>query len=79
MIDQEKNRKLIFDLERDIHLFGVNLMVDVITEEKDGRVIYKDYMNMANGFCYSFPISLNEKWARLPATDILERYKAQGA
>ena len=76
-MNAEKTRKLMFDLKSDINLFGVHLMVDVITEEKDGRVIYKDYMNMANGFCYTFPISMGEKWDRLPATDLLEKYRIQ--
>ena len=72
------NRKRIYDLQRDIHLFGVHLMVDVITEEKDGRKIYKDYMNMTNAYCYSFPINPGEKWERLPAADLLEIYRKQG-
>jgi len=52
---------LIEELKEDIAEFGGDLIVEVITEEKEGVTIYKDYNFIDDDQSASFKLSDNEK------------------
>lgn len=68
--------ELIEELQQDILEFGRDLVVEVVTEEKYGVKLYKDYNFLPDDEPdgYSFVLNMNERVERILATELLELY-----
>ena len=73
--------ELIEELSSDIREFGDDLIVEVVTEDRYGVTIYKDYNflpdqeNPLDG--NSFILEMNERIKKIRATDLLALYIKQ--
>lgn len=69
--------QLIEELKEDIEEFGSNLIVDVVTEEIKGVMIYKDYNFVDNDESTAFELSTNENLQRMKASALLLLYEQE--
>lgn len=73
--------ELIEELSSDIREFGYDMIVEVVTEDRYGVTIYKDYNflpdqeNPLDG--NSFILEMNERIKKIRATDLLALYIKQ--
>ena len=65
---------LIEELKRDIEEFGEDLLVDVVTEKREGVTIYKDY-NFASDDEPPFDLRSSERVERMTAAALLALYE----
>lgn len=70
---------LIEELKEDIAEFGGDLIVEVVTEEKEGVTIYKDYNFIDDDKKTSFKLSDSEKIQRMNASDLLILYEKENS
>ncbi|MCM1221741.1 MAG: hypothetical protein NC548_45445 [Lachnospiraceae bacterium] len=68
---------LIEELEQDIMEFGGDLLLEVVTEERQGVTIYKDYNFIENDEKSAFILSGNEKMKKITASALLILYKKE--
>lgn len=69
--------ELIYQLEKDITKFGANAILLVITEERNGVTIYKNYQLMKESAETLFILSEKEKMQRITASALLMLYEKQ--
>ena len=69
---------LIEELKRDIEDFGEDLLVDVVTEKREGVTIYKDY-NFAGDDGPPFDLRSSESVERMTATALLAFYEQENS
>ena len=70
---------LIEELSDDISEFGGDLIIEVVTEEREGVVLYKDYNLIENSTETAFKLHQGESVQRLTATALLELYKLENS
>lgn len=70
---------LIEELKEDITEFGGDLIVEVVTEEKEGVTIYKDYNFIDDDQNTSFKLSDSEKIQRMSASALLILYEQENS
>lgn len=70
---------LIEELREDIAEFGGDLMVEVVTEEREGVLLYKEYNFIDNDTETAFKLQLGENVQRMTATALLELYKLENS
>lgn len=67
---------LIEELKQDISEFGGDLIVEVVTEERKGVTLYKDY-NFIDDEETDFVLNDNEKLERMTASALLVLYEKE--
>lgn len=70
---------LIKELMKDIAEFGGDQILEVVTEEKNGVTIYKDYNFLDEDESTSFPLSDNEKLQKMTASALLILYEKENS
>lgn len=70
---------LIEELREDIAEFGGDLIVEVVTEEREGVLLYKDYNLIDNSTETAFKLQPGESVQRMTATALLELYKLENS
>lgn len=70
---------LIKELKEDIAEFGGDLIVEVVTEEKEGVTIYKDYNFIDDDQSTSFKLSDSEKAQRMTTSALLILYEKENS
>lgn len=70
---------LIEELKVDIAEFGGNKILEVVTEERDGVTIYKDYNFVNNDNKTTFKLSENEKSQKMTASSLLLLYEKENS
>lgn len=70
---------LIEELRGDIAEFGGDLIIEVVTEEREGVVLYKDYNLIDNSTETAFKLHPGESVQRITATALLELYKLENS
>lgn len=70
---------LIEELSEDIAEFGGDLIIEVVTEEREGVVLYKDYNLIENSTETAFKLHPVESVQRMTATALLELYKLENS
>ena len=70
---------LISELKLDIAEFGGDMIVEVVAEEKDGVIIYKDYNFIDDGGKNDFKLSPSEKTQRMTASALLVLYEQENS
>mgnify|MGYP006906513262 CR=1 FL=1 len=68
---------LIEELKDDIEEFGGDMLVEVVTEERKGVTIYKDYNFIANDPETAFTLTPGEKMQRMTATALMLLYEIE--
>lgn len=70
---------LIEELKLDIAEFGGDTILEVVTEEKEGVTIYKDYNFIDNNKNTSFKLLESEKLQRMTASALLLLYEQENS
>lgn len=70
---------LIKELKEDIAEFGGDLMVEVVTEQRSGVTIYKDYNFVDEDESTSFKLADNEKLEKMTASALLVLYEEENS
>lgn len=71
--------ELIEELKADIEEFGGDMLVEVVTEEQEGVIIYKDYNFISDDESTSFKLSETEKLQRMTASALLLLYEQENS
>lgn len=71
--------ELIEELKEDISEFGGDMIVEVVTEEREGVTIYKDYNFVDDDESTDFKLSKTEKLQRMTASDLLLLYEQENS
>ena len=71
--------ELIEELKDDIAELGGNILVEVVTEEREGVTIYKDYNFIDNDESTAFKLSETEKLQRMTASALLLLYEQENS
>lgn len=71
--------ELIAELKTDIAEFGGDMLVDVVTEERHGVTIYKDYNFVSDDAKTDFKLSGNEKIQKMTASALLVLYEQENS
>ena len=61
----------------DITEFGSDMLVDVVTEEREGVTLYKDYNFIDDDVETDFMLNENEKLQRMTASALLVLYEKE--
>ncbi len=69
----------INELQEDIEEFGGDLLLDVVTEVKEGVTIYKDYNFIDGDNATKFILSDNEELQRMTASALLLLYQKENS
>lgn len=69
--------ELIKELTEDIKEFGGDMIVEVVTEVKNGVTIYKDYNFIEKGNDIGFELLETESTKKMTASALLELYKIE--
>lgn len=72
-------QELINELQEDIEEFGGDLLLDVVTEVKEGVTIYKDYNFIDGDKATKFILSDNEELQRMTASALLLLYQKENS
>lgn len=72
-------QELINELQEDIEEFGGDLLLDVVTEVKEGVTIYKDYNFIDDDKATEFILSDNEELQRMTASALLLLYQKENS
>ena len=70
-------QELIEELKQDITEFGSDMLVDVVTEEREGVTLYKDYNFIDDDVETDFMLNKNEKLQRMTASALLVLYEKE--
>lgn len=70
---------LIEELREDIAEFGGDLMLEVVTEEREGVLLYKEYNFIDKNTETAFKLQPGESVQRMTATALLELYKLENS
>lgn len=70
---------LIAELKEDIAEFGGDEILEVVTEEREGVTIYKDYNFVDDDEKTAFKLSKNEKLQRMTASGLLLLYEQENS
>lgn len=70
---------LIEELREDIAEFGGDLMLKVVTEEREGVLLYKEYNFIDKDTETAFKLRSGESVQRMTATALLELYKLENS
>ena len=70
-------QELIEELKQDITEFGSEMLVDVVTEEREGVTLYKDYNFIDDDVETDFILNENEKLQRMTASALLVLYEKE--
>lgn len=70
---------LIEELKEDIAEFGGDTIVEVVTEERQGVTIYKDYNFVENDENTDFKLSKNEKIQKMTASALILLYEKENS
>lgn len=70
-------QELIEELKQDITEFGSDMLVDVVTEEREGVTLYKDYNFIDDDVETDFMLNENEKLQRMTASALLVLYEKE--
>lgn len=70
-------QELIEELKQDIIEFGGDIIVEVVTEEKEGVILYKDYNFIDDDEETEFILDINEKMERMTASALLVLYEKE--
>ena len=70
---------LISELKLDIAEFSGDMIVEVVTEEKDGVTLYKDYNFIDGDEKNDFKLSPSEKMQRMTASALLILYEQENS
>lgn len=68
---------LIEELKEDIDEFGGDLTLEVVTEEKEGVTIYKDYHFIGDDIDEKASLSKGERIQKITAIDLLMLYERE--
>lgn len=71
--------ELIEELKADIDEFGGDKVLEVVTEEREGVVIYKDYNFIGDDKGASSKLSKNEKLQKMTASALLLLYEQENS
>lgn len=71
--------ELIEELKSDIAEFGGDKMIEVVTEEREGVTIYKDYNFIDDDKSTAFKLSKTEKMQRMTASALLLLYEQENS
>lgn len=71
--------ELIEELKADIAEFGGDMLVDVVTEEREGVTIYKDYNFIDDDESTAFKLSKAEKMQKMTASALLLLYEQENS
>lgn len=71
--------ELIEELKADIDEFGGDKVLEVVTEEREGVVIYKDYNFIGDDKGVSSKLSKNEKLQKMTASALLLLYEQENS
>ena len=71
--------ELIEELKMDIAEFGGDKLLEVVTEEREGVKIYKDYNFIYNDESTDFKLSKTEKMQRMTASALLLLYEQENS
>lgn len=74
-----ESSELIQELKSDIAEFGGEMLVEVITEERRGVVIYKDYNLIDDDENTAFKVTEKEKIQKVTASALLLLYEQQNS
>ena len=77
--DGVEQNDLIEELKDDIAELGGNILVEVVTEEREGVTIYKDYNFIDNDESTAFKLSETEKLQRMTASALLLLYEQENS
>lgn len=69
--------ELMKELKADIAEFGGDMLVEVITEERQGVVIYKDYNLVDDDESTAFKVTEKEKIQKMTASALLLLYEQE--
>lgn len=69
--------ELIEELKEDIAEFGDDIALEVVTEEREGVTIYKDYNFISDDKRTTFKLSENEKTQIITASALLALYEQE--
>lgn len=69
--------ELMEELKADIAEFGGDMLVEVITEERQGVVIYKDYNLVDDDESTAFKVTEKEKIQKMTASALLLLYEQE--
>lgn len=70
---------LIEELKEDITEFGGDKLLEVVTEEREGVTLYKDYNFIGDDDSTSFELSENEKLQKVTASALLLLYEQENS
>lgn len=71
--------ELIEELRVDIAEFGGDKLLEVVTEEREGVTIYKDYNFVSDDESPAFKLSKAEKLQRMTASALLLLYEQENS
>lgn len=71
--------ELIEELKADITEFGGDMIVEVVTEEREGVTIYKDYNFIDDDENTAFKLSEMEKLKRMTASALMLIYEQENS
>lgn len=71
--------ELIEELRADIAEFGGDKLLEVVTEEREGVTIYKDYNFISDDKNTTFKLSEMEKLQRMSASALLLLYEQENS
>lgn len=71
--------ELIAELKADIAEFGGNMLIEVVTEEREGVTIYKDYNFADDDESTAFKLSETEKLHRMTASSLMLLYEQENS
>ncbi|MCI8378572.1 MAG: hypothetical protein HFH72_08640 [Lachnospiraceae bacterium] len=69
--------ELIEELKTDIAEFGGDKLIEVVTEEREGVTIYKDYNFISDDESTVFKLSETEKMQRMTTSALLLLYEQE--
>lgn len=70
-------QELIKELKEDIVEFGGDIIIEVVTEEREGVTLYKDYNFIDDNEETDFVLNDNEKLERITASALLVLYEKE--
>ena len=71
--------ELIEELKEDIAEFGGNMIVEVVTEEREGVTIFKDYNFTTDDQDTEFRLNSGEKVQRMTASALMELHEKENS
>lgn len=71
--------ELIEELKADIEEFGGDMIVEVVTEERKGVTIYKDYNFIEDDPETEFKLTPGEKMQRMTTTALMMLYEIENS